>query len=283
MQARWYLPTTGRFISADTIVPNPAESQSWNRYSYVFNRPTFFNDPSGHCPWCIPGALIGGAIGGAITGVTYLLTADNPNTGDLLLATGAGVVGGALIGTGVGATAGAAIISSTMATAATVAVGAGSGTLISAETYMATTDSFNRTDFAITTVAGGVEGGITAAIPGTGLGPVLTRSAVSSVVAGGEHIAQDAAHGTSSPGFLTDMTVGFFSALGGDVLSGGLARSSSIELPSAPEIRPTQWFERSALNYGHVIKAMQAEAHVINRNLFRETIYGVATNRVSPE
>ncbi|MCA9977385.1 MAG: hypothetical protein KC413_16615, partial [Anaerolineales bacterium] len=197
-----------------------------------------------------------------------------------ILATGAGIVGGVLIGTGVGATAGAAIISSTMATAATVAVGAGSGTLISAETYMATTD---RTDFAITTVAGGVEGGITAAIPGTGLGLVLTRSAVSSVVAGGEHITQDAAHGTSSPGFLTDMTVGFFSALGGDVLSGGLARSSSIELPSAPEIRPTQWFERSALNDGHVIKAMQAEAHVINRNLFRETIYGVATNEVSPE
>ncbi len=46
---------------------------------------------------------------------------------------------------------------------------------------------------------------------------------------------------------------------------------------------PTQWFERSALNYGHVIKAMQSEAHVINRNLFRETIYGVATNGVSSE
>jgi RHS repeat-associated protein len=39
MNARWYAPALGRFISADTIVPYPANPQSFNRYSYVSNNP----------------------------------------------------------------------------------------------------------------------------------------------------------------------------------------------------------------------------------------------------
>ena len=49
MNARWYLPGVGRFISADTIVPSPTNPQTWNRYSYVNNNPIRFTDPSGHC------------------------------------------------------------------------------------------------------------------------------------------------------------------------------------------------------------------------------------------
>ncbi|GIK54329.1 MAG: hypothetical protein BroJett014_33020 [Planctomycetota bacterium] len=37
--ARFYAPGLGRFISADTIVPNPANPQSYNRYSYTYNNP----------------------------------------------------------------------------------------------------------------------------------------------------------------------------------------------------------------------------------------------------
>ncbi|GIK58710.1 MAG: hypothetical protein BroJett015_43730 [Chloroflexota bacterium] len=48
MQARWYLPGLGRFASADTIIPNPANPQSYNRYAYVENRPLNFSDPTGH-------------------------------------------------------------------------------------------------------------------------------------------------------------------------------------------------------------------------------------------
>ena len=48
MNARWYLPGLGRFISADTIVPNPTNPQSYNRYSYVRNQPLNFTDPTGH-------------------------------------------------------------------------------------------------------------------------------------------------------------------------------------------------------------------------------------------
>lgn len=46
--ARYYDPLVGRFISADTIVPDPANPQSLNRYSYVLNNPLKYIDPSGH-------------------------------------------------------------------------------------------------------------------------------------------------------------------------------------------------------------------------------------------
>jgi hypothetical protein len=48
MGARWYDAQLGRWISADTIVPDPANPQSLNRYSYVYNNPLKYVDPSGH-------------------------------------------------------------------------------------------------------------------------------------------------------------------------------------------------------------------------------------------
>ncbi len=55
-RARFYDPLIGRFISADTIVPDFANPQDLNRYSYVRNSPLNFVDPSGHC---IPGECPG--------------------------------------------------------------------------------------------------------------------------------------------------------------------------------------------------------------------------------
>ena len=46
--ARFYVPSIGRFASADTIIPDPGSSQGFNRYSYVENRPLNFSDPTGH-------------------------------------------------------------------------------------------------------------------------------------------------------------------------------------------------------------------------------------------
>ncbi len=48
MNARYYLPEVGRFISPDTIVPEPGNPQSFNRYSYVNDNPVNYTDPSGH-------------------------------------------------------------------------------------------------------------------------------------------------------------------------------------------------------------------------------------------
>ncbi|MDA0241967.1 MAG: peptidoglycan DD-metalloendopeptidase family protein [Chloroflexi bacterium] len=49
MNARYYVPSLGRFASADTIVPDPTNPQAFNRFSYVENNPIRHNDPSGHC------------------------------------------------------------------------------------------------------------------------------------------------------------------------------------------------------------------------------------------
>ncbi|MDL1909160.1 RHS repeat-associated core domain-containing protein [Chloroflexi bacterium CFX6] len=50
--ARFYSPRLGRFLSADTIVPNPLDPQDLNRFSYVRNNPLRYVDPSGHDPMC---------------------------------------------------------------------------------------------------------------------------------------------------------------------------------------------------------------------------------------
>ena len=49
MNARYYLPEVGRFVSPDSIVPEAGEPQSFNRYAYSYNNPTKYTDPSGHC------------------------------------------------------------------------------------------------------------------------------------------------------------------------------------------------------------------------------------------
>jgi len=54
--ARWYDPAIGRFLAADSIVPNPGDSQALNRYMYVAGNPLKYVDPSGHA-WIIPPAF----------------------------------------------------------------------------------------------------------------------------------------------------------------------------------------------------------------------------------
>jgi len=46
--ARLYDPFIGRFISPDTIVPEPFNPQSLNRYTYCLNNPLIYVDPSGN-------------------------------------------------------------------------------------------------------------------------------------------------------------------------------------------------------------------------------------------
>ena len=48
--ARYYDPAIGRFISPDTVVPDPANPQDYDRYAYVRNNPVNYSDPTGHCP-----------------------------------------------------------------------------------------------------------------------------------------------------------------------------------------------------------------------------------------
>ncbi|MEW6085138.1 MAG: RHS repeat-associated core domain-containing protein [Chloroflexota bacterium] len=49
-QSRFYSPKLGRFLSADSLVPNPFNPQDFNRFSYVRNNPVRYVDPSGNIP-----------------------------------------------------------------------------------------------------------------------------------------------------------------------------------------------------------------------------------------
>jgi RHS repeat-associated protein len=63
MGARWCDPQNGRWISPDTIVPDPANPQNLNRYAYVLGNPVLLHDPSGHRPcgeYC-PGESLDGS------------------------------------------------------------------------------------------------------------------------------------------------------------------------------------------------------------------------------
>ena len=64
LNGRIYDPQLGRFLSADFVVPNDEHTESYNRYSYVFNNPLSLTDPDGQCPVC---AIVVVIIGGAAT------------------------------------------------------------------------------------------------------------------------------------------------------------------------------------------------------------------------
>jgi len=69
MNGRVYDPELGRFMSADPLIQAPDNTQSFNRYSYVFNNPMSFTDPSGFA--CINGMSIGLFPCGDSRGINY--------------------------------------------------------------------------------------------------------------------------------------------------------------------------------------------------------------------
>jgi RHS repeat-associated protein len=63
---------TGRFLSPDPYVAEPRFTQAWNRYSYAYNNPMSFTDPSGFVVLCfridVPGNIVLGGGGGGPDG-----------------------------------------------------------------------------------------------------------------------------------------------------------------------------------------------------------------------
>jgi RHS repeat-associated protein len=58
MNARLYDPLIGRFMQADPVVGDPFDVQTYNAYSYVYNRPLNTVDADGKCPVCA-GVIVG--------------------------------------------------------------------------------------------------------------------------------------------------------------------------------------------------------------------------------
>ena len=138
LAARWYDALTGRWLSADTIVPGAGNPQSLNRYTYVNNNPLAYIDPSGHVAWVPLGAAVGALIGAGVVYGTQV--AANLNRGmDLgqALTTDLdaakivrGAVTGAVIGTGVGAV--ASLVAAGAATASVATAGTAATTAVTA-------------------------------------------------------------------------------------------------------------------------------------------------------
>ncbi len=80
-EARYYDATLGRFISADTIVPDPFDPQAFNRYAYVENNPIKYIDPDGAVAQLAP--IVYRATIGGVTGGTAAFLAAYENTGRL--------------------------------------------------------------------------------------------------------------------------------------------------------------------------------------------------------
>ena len=74
LNARFYDPTTGRFISVDPASITPGDAGSFNDYAYADNNPVMFSDPSGTFP-VVGGGLVALELGGeAVPGVDVLAT-----------------------------------------------------------------------------------------------------------------------------------------------------------------------------------------------------------------
>ena len=61
--ARYYDPIIGRFISPDSIVQDPFDPQTLNRYTYCRNNPLIYIDPSGYGWAEVIGAVVGAVVG----------------------------------------------------------------------------------------------------------------------------------------------------------------------------------------------------------------------------
>ena len=65
MNGRLYDPVLCRMLSPDPFIQAPDNTQNYNRYSYCWNNPLKYTDPSGEIIFTIIGALLAPATGGA--------------------------------------------------------------------------------------------------------------------------------------------------------------------------------------------------------------------------
>ncbi|MDO5979397.1 RHS repeat-associated core domain-containing protein [Flavivirga spongiicola] len=95
MNGRMYDANLGRFLSPDNFVQDPYNTQSFNRFGYVWNNPLKYADPSGEAllPILI-GALVGAYIGGTVANAGELNPFNWKWDGD----TWKGVIIGAILG-----------------------------------------------------------------------------------------------------------------------------------------------------------------------------------------
>ena len=186
LEARYYDPDTGRFISQDDIsylVPNALTGI--NLYTYCRNNPIMYTDATGHevvLATIVALAAIGAGIGlisGAITsGLTYTMTAEEFTWRDF----GAAVAGGVVSGLISGAVSGACSVLGPVG----VVVGGDIGGAIGGFAGSVTEKAINGSLFdegsgwdilsdTLWGAAGGALGGLVSGAGGTSAGAILAK------------------------------------------------------------------------------------------------------------
>jgi hypothetical protein len=177
MQARYYDPAIGRFLSIDPVGFSVEQPFMFGRYTYVNNDPVNLTDPTGQCPNCVTGA-IGAGIGGVFglaTSTFAELTDGKPGVslGNIAKSTGKGIA--------VGGATGFAGPAAGVATAA---------------------------------VLGGADGAITAAVEGGSAGEIVANGLAGAVVEGGATFLGGAGAAKLLPPSLKQSVVGEVLSIG---------------------------------------------------------------------
>ena len=97
LRARYYNPSTGRFISRDSYAGENGNPLSLNLYTYCYNNPVIYADATGNCPLIVIGGIAltltdAALIAGAIV-ATYALIYSISPTGQQTISNAADAVG----------------------------------------------------------------------------------------------------------------------------------------------------------------------------------------------
>ena len=153
-ESRYYHPVFGRFVSPDTIVPNPRDPQSLNRYAYARNNPLLYTDPSGHDFGIGAAIAIGVIVGAIVSGVQSHWDINATLTGAVIGGVSAGV------GAGVGSSVYAATLSSLGATGAGIAGGIVGGAVAGGTSGLLASAAGYHVNIGLAIASGAAAGGI---------------------------------------------------------------------------------------------------------------------------
>lgn len=157
--ARYASAAEGRFTGVDPSFESEILEfpQTWNRYSYVYNRPLVLTDPDGQCPACI-GAGIGAVVEGGLD-LGHQLFQNGGHLSDVSWKqVGAKAAGGAVEGALAGATLGGTLLLDIAVGATSTAVGGIVDRTLENAFVDSTIDPFSGDAIAMDLVAGAAGG-----------------------------------------------------------------------------------------------------------------------------
>ncbi len=208
MNGRIYDPALARFLQADPYVQSPHDSQSWNRYSYTFNNPLAYTDPSGNIALMdvvrVAAAVViavysGGTAAGASWGMFGSAVTAYSAQSFAIIAVGGFAAGAVQTGTLRGALA--------ASVSATVFYGVGSAFTSQSAPWAYSGETIKFSGYAAKTLTHGIAGGVMSTLQGGNFGHGFASAgfgeAMSPTLAGiesvpGQAIATAVVGGTAS-------------------------------------------------------------------------------------